>query len=151
MKPGIIEWSMCRAQLRKKNQLKCLDIRENSIRESFQIYLSSSHSIFLRNSIHEMHIGALRMGVMTHVAQNPCRERWLKPAKLFYLLNSILQSTASILHFRTHITVINLLFLNHCYLPFHFWQIVLKHPAYLKESELWKFASVAIIGFRFNL
>lgn len=42
-------------------------------------------------------------------------------------------------------------FLNHCYLPFYFWQIVLKHPAYLKESELWKFASVAIIGFRFNL
>lgn len=89
--------------------LKCLKIRQIFTLKLFHAHHLSYRSLSLCISIHEIHVGKLRIGVTTHVARNLNGEWRFKPTKNLYPLNSTVRSTASTLHFRTHIPVRNLL------------------------------------------
>lgn len=84
--------------------LKFSMIRKNP----FNLNILSSQSIFLRNLVHEMHAGKLRIVAIIPVAWNLCRKWQIKPTKNIYLLHLTAHSTASTQLFRTHIYKIGL-------------------------------------------
>lgn len=94
----------------------CSPVLQLPARELLHVHLFSGHAFSLRNFMHKMHVGKPCIGVIMCSARNPCGKGRLKPAFIcwrlknrFHLLNSTAISSASTLHFFTHISIGNLL------------------------------------------
>lgn len=79
--------------------LKCLAIRNIHIREFFHVHRLNSRSISSFSLMHKMNTSKFRIGVVVHVARDPCWERHFNPSNWSYPLKSITPSIAFTLHF----------------------------------------------------